>query len=167
MNVKRDYPVFMQVRFPSQYDKDIPFKDLSLTLNQVNKSIFCRHLKKFLKIYDRDDLFYLDNGELKLYKNEESIMTFKVGERYVGLKPCIVADIKGNTYEGGRICLDKESIFGDLTFSELCALYDVIYNADLFLYSEMLLMSVKEPFKKINPFTLKQVEKIYERGNGI
>lgn len=168
VNVNKDYPVFLQMRFPKQYDKDIPFKELNLTLNQVNKSVFCRHLRKFLKMYDRDDIFYLENGELKLYKNEETQITFKVGEKYVSFKPVIVSDIKGNTYEGGRICLDRESIFGDLTFSELCAMYDVLYNADLFLYSEVLQASIKEPFKKINPITKKKVEMNYfERGNTI
>lgn len=145
LTVTSRFPAFLHLLWPKNFEQNtMPIKDLTLTLNQLNKNIFVRELEKFIKVFERDDIYYLKDGQLNMYNNTQATHTCKLGDNYVKLSPSIVTDMNNNVYEGAVLYLNKEAISGELTYTELLGLYDVLKQADLFLYSQVMLNGIKK-----------------------
>ena len=144
------FPAYISIQWPRKFDQNgIPIKDFSLNIGPLNKSIFVRALEKFIQIYDRDDVYYLKDGKLNMYGNNQVVHTCKMSDNYVKMVPTIVTDMNENAYEGATLFLNKEIISGDLTYSELLALYDILKEADIFSYTYLLLSSLRSGDKSI------------------
>ena len=131
--------------WPRDFDKSggMPFKDFCLNIGAVNKILFVRALEKFIRIYERDDVYYLKDGTLNMYGNNTVIHTCKLSDNYIKLSPTIVTDMNNNVYEGASLFLNKEFINGDVTYSELLAIHDILKDVDMFEYTYLLLQAFK------------------------
>ena len=52
-------------------------------------------------------------------------------------------NVNGTRFEAAKLYLNKETVEIDLTYDDLIALYDVINKSDLFIYTYLMLNSVK------------------------
>lgn len=149
-NVRMQYPAFIQLVWPREKDgsqNGYPFSDFVLNLSQYTKNVFTTEFHYFLESYDNDDMFYLEDGELKLYgdANNKYNRLCKAGDKFVRFYPKVLVDTNGNLYEGGVLALEKEAIYAEFTFSELCALYEIIDRVDIWLYGRELLTAIQLP----------------------
>lgn len=144
INIFARFPAYVQMIWPRDFDKSgMPFKDFCLNIGPVNKILFVRALEKFIRIYERDDVYYLKDGTLNMYGNNTVIHTCKLSDNYIKLSPTIVTDMNNNVYEGASLFLNKEFINGDVTYSELLAIHDILKDVDMFEYTYLLLQAFK------------------------
>lgn len=117
-------------------------KSDAVFITQKNVLRFCKGLKKIIKLFDRDDLFYIDeNNNLSMYPNDHIISISHLGDnKHIKIIPDIVSDVNQNTYEGCRMYINKVSNIVYLTYDELCLLLYIIQKVDFFLYTQNLLI---------------------------
>ena len=146
-----DFPSFITITLPkNDMTKDIPYQKLKFGPRW--KKAFELFLGEFIKTFERDDIYYLEQGKLKMFMDLPADINkvFKIGENVIELRPTIVQDYGGNMYEGCRFILNKEGIEGELTYQELISLKDSLEAIDLFIYSQALLLYVKGLSKERN-----------------
>ena len=138
-----DYPSFINITFPKI--DSISYSDLKISIGPRWKPSLERFLEEYLNIFNRDDIFYLENGKLKMYIElpKDAIRVINIGDNTIGIKPTIIEDRLGNLYEGCILTLNKKGIEAPLTHQELQTFKDSIEAIDLFLYSQALLLYVK------------------------
>ena len=148
-----DFPSFITITLPkNDMTKDIPYQKLKFAFGPRWKKAFELFLGEFIKTFERDDIYYLEQGKLKMFMDLPTDINkvFKIGENVIELRPTIVQDYGGNMYEGCRFILNKEGIEGELTYQELISLKDSLEAIDLFIYSQALLLYVKGLSKERN-----------------
>ena len=148
-----DFPSFITITLPkNNMTKDIPYQKLKFAFGPRWKKAFELFLGEFIKTFERDDIYYLEQGKLKMFMDLPTDINkvFKIGENVIELRPTIVQDYGGNMYEGCRFILNKEGIEGELTYQELISLKDSLEAIDLFIYSQALLLYVKGLSKERN-----------------
>ena len=139
-SVYMEFPAFITITLPTEYPQVTTVRR-RIVLTTKSKHDFLDGFKKFLDVFQRDDIFYISNRRLCMYPvKEDMIQTMALGGKwFVELRPTIVDDGKGGIYEGGYIAFNQEANGVDLTYSELYEMYKVIDAIDIFMYSQLLL----------------------------
>lgn len=149
------------------YDPIAPNKS-SIFITQKNVFRMIKGLRKAIQLFDRDDLFYIDEQKkLGMYPNKHKVHLNHIGDnRHILIQPTIVEDIEGRTYEGVRMYINAMSQGIDLTYDELCLLLYIIEKVDFFMYTQALLMYNEMRRLHIDA-TDKRISDIVDIGNRI
>lgn len=88
------------------------------------------------------DIYYKENGELRMY--EEEANKYSIAKRLYGggaimLRPTIVYDENETSYEGISLCVNTTNNRIDLPLETLEALYYTLTKVDFFIYTQSLL----------------------------
>ena len=156
-----DYPAYVSIRFPAEYGT----RNNVLIVSIGTQQAFIDALKEMIEVFDRNDIFYLQGSILCMYPTpNDAIITKKIGEHYIELRPTIVEDITNNTtYEGAELHLDRESIVVQLTYRELKALCRVVDRIDIPVLSQLLINYVGNKLEYLNPEERKMRDEVINK----
>ena len=89
-------------------------------------------LKKFIKYFEEDDLFYYENKKLTVNKElaEKYLTMVKTYSKSIALKHCVVTEHETD-YEGCLFMINSINNYASLTYEELLFLYDELDKVDL------------------------------------
>jgi hypothetical protein len=125
--------------------KDIPWdKHHQIIITQRNIFQLRLGLKKFYRIFQRDDLYRYDNlgkiTEVVTDNSDRVIISFGLGQM-LRLAPTIIRDRQNMIYPGVNLTINREENQVDLTIEEFEGIYDLFEHIDLYQAGLTLLQS--------------------------
>ena len=118
-------------------------KDKSIMITEKNLFILRKGLKQMVRNCYADDIFVIRNNETVLPSDMEEKYTVKLYDLGMNqrllLKPTIVSDMDGITYEGVAIYFNNSGNCAAMSITEFEALVDAVDKINLFVYSQQVL----------------------------
>lgn len=135
-----NYAAYLKLEFPRTADNLSTTDRLSLTISTSNKPLLVEKMQEFLDMFQKDDLFLLDDGKLILNSSKRDYINFTFKDNVIiEFRPTVISDKNNIAYEGAEFIINKEANYGLLSYREFKTLTKVIDDIDIFTYSQLLL----------------------------
>lgn len=105
-----------------------------ISMSKRNLFQFRRNLKKFIHYFEEDDLFYYEDGNLKINKelSNKYMTVTKTFTKSIALQHSVVTDQNNNIeYEGCIFMINSRANYAYLTYEDLIFLQDELEKIDL------------------------------------